>query len=113
MREKLLDKKGRVLAVSYKEDLYKRLKDPRYAEGYLREALHDEDKRVFLLALRDVAEACGGITKIARLSHISREHIYSMLSAKGNPELATLKNFLNALGLRLTVESKTSHKKAA
>lgn len=97
----------------YHEDLLKRLKDPRRAENYLNAALEDEDKRVFLLALRDVAEAHGGMTKLAGLTKISREHIYRMLSQKGNPELATLKSLLNAIGFKLAVETKTQDKKAA
>ncbi|MBI4395214.1 MAG: putative addiction module antidote protein [Candidatus Omnitrophica bacterium] len=98
---------------TYHDDLIKRLKDPARAEGYLNATLEDEDKRVFLLALRNVIEAYGGMTKIARLSKISREHIYRMLSAKGNPELATLKNLLSAIGLKLAIESKNQRKKAA
>ncbi len=98
---------------TYHEDLMRRLKDPRYAEAYLNETLQDEDKRVFLLALRNVAEAQGGMSKFARLTKISREHIYRMLSEKGNPELTTLKNLLNALGLRLAIETKSENKKAA
>ncbi len=98
---------------AYHEDLIERLKDPRYAEAYLNAALEDEDKKVFLLALRDVAQAHGGMTKFAQLTKISREHIYRMLSEKGNPGLSTLKNLLNAFGLRLAIESKDDDQKAA
>ena len=100
-------------APHYHEDLLKRLKDPQYAEGYLNAALEDEDKRVFLLALRDVAEARGGMMKLAGLTKISREHIYRMLSKNGNPELITLKNLLSAIGLKLAIETKPRNKKAA
>jgi probable addiction module antidote protein len=97
---------------TYHDDLMRRLKDPRRAMLYLKAALEDEDKNVFLLALRNVAEAQGGMTKLARLTKISREHIYRMLSEKGNPEFKTLLAFLDAAGLKLSIESK-SHKKAA
>lgn len=99
--------------VDYKMDLLKRLKNPAMAQGYLNATLEDEDKRVFLLALKDVVEARGGMAKIARLTKISREHIYRMLSQKGNPELATLKSLLNAIGLKLAIESKAQNQKAA
>lgn len=98
---------------TYHQDLLRRLEDPQKAEAYLNAALQDEDKNVFLLALRDVAEAHGGMTKLAHLTKISREHIYHMLSEKGNPELATLKNLLNAIGLKLAIETKDQDKKAA
>ena len=90
-----------------------RLQDPQRAEAYLNAALEDEDKNVFLLALRDVAAAQGGMTKLAQLTHISREHIYRMLSEKGNPELVTLKTLLSAIGLKLSIASKDQDKKAA
>lgn len=100
---------------THHEDLIDRLKDSRYAEAYLNAALEDEDKKVFLLALRDVAEARGGMTELSRLTKISREHIYHMLSEKGNPELVTLKNLLSAMGLKLAIETKSldQDKKAA
>jgi DNA-binding phage protein len=44
----------------YKQDLAKELKNPTEAAGYLNAALADGDPKVFLLALRDVAEAQGG-----------------------------------------------------
>ena len=45
---------------SYEADLPTRLRDPEYAIEYLRSALEDQDEHadaVFLLALRDVAQA--------------------------------------------------------
>ena len=97
---------------SYSEDLIKRLKNQRYAEVYLNAALQDEDKKVFLLALRNVIEAQGGMTKFARLAHISREHIYRMLSEKGNPELATIQTLLDAFNLQFSVSQKFQKKAA-
>ncbi len=88
---------------SYHQDLLDRLKDPRYAVGFLNAALEDDDRRVFLLALRDVAEAHGGMTRLARLTKISREHIYRMLSKGGNPEWGTLRTLLDAVGFKLKI----------
>lgn len=98
---------------THREDLLKRLEDSEYVEAYLNAALEDRDKRVFLLALRDVADARGGMTELARLTKISREHIYRMLSEKGNPEFTSLKNLLAAIGLKLAIESKDPNEKAA
>jgi DNA-binding phage protein len=45
----------------YKEHLLEQLQDPEEAAAYLNAALHDEDPYAFLLALRNIAEAQGGI----------------------------------------------------
>ena len=77
--------------------------DPEEARLYLEEALRDEDPRVFLVALKDVAAAYGGPTKLAKATGLNRENLYRMLSRQGNPEFTSLSRVLHALGLRLTV----------
>jgi len=42
---------------NYKNHLNERLKDPIEAAGYLNAALDDENPHIFLLALKDVADA--------------------------------------------------------
>ena len=98
---------------SYHDDLMKHLKKPKNAMDYLNAILEDGDPNAFLLGLKDVAEAHTGITKLSRLSHISREHLYRMLSEKGNPEVKTLQAVLSALGFKLSIERKSQTKKAA
>ncbi len=89
----------------YKEGLLERLKDPQEAAAYLDAALEDGDTEVFLLALRDVAEArLGGMTTLAQQTGLNRETLYRTLSEKGNPGLASLDKLLHAVGLRLAVE---------
>lgn len=68
--------------------------------------MEDEDPRVFLLALRNVAEARGGMSKVAAASKLNRESLYRMLSENGNPSLQSLRALLSSLGFRLAVESK-------
>jgi len=69
------------------------------------EALDDPDSRAGgLLALRTVAEACGGLGVVAEQAGISREALYRALSPKGNPTLKTLLAVLKTVGLRLSVE---------
>lgn len=68
------------------------------------EELDDPDNRaVGLLALRDIAEASGGLAMIAREAGISRESLYRALSPSGNPTLKTLLAVLHAVGMRLSV----------
>ena len=91
---------------SYKEQLLESLKDSESAARYLTACLEDGDPEVFLLALRDVAEARGGIRNLSRHSHLNRENLYRMLSKSGNPSLSSLDSVLHSLGLRLAVAVK-------
>ena len=50
---------------SYRNLLHKNLQDPEYAAEYLNAALAEGDEKVFLLALRDVAEARGSARLVA------------------------------------------------
>ena len=87
------------LTKNYKDFLKEQLKDPAEALAYLNAALEDkENPEVFLLALRDVAEA-HGMRNIAKKAHLNREGFYQMLSKTGNPTLTSLFSILNALGI--------------
>jgi probable addiction module antidote protein len=88
---------------SYKENLLEALNDPETAAEYLTACLDDGDVDVFLLALRDVAEAQGGIRKLSGRAGLNRENLYRMLSGSGNPSLTSLDSVLSSLGLRLAV----------
>jgi len=91
-------------SVSYDRYLKESLKDRRRAKAYLKAALQDDDPRVFLLALRNVAQA-RGVSAVAAKSKLNRESLYKMLSKRGNPSLQSLGALLHSLGFRLTVES--------
>jgi probable addiction module antidote protein len=93
---------------SYRENLLESLRDPDEAAHYLSACLEDEDARVFLLALRDVAEARGGIRTLSRETRLNRESLYRMLSKAGNPSLDSLAAVLRAFGMRLAVQSMSS-----
>ncbi|MEI6208025.1 MAG: addiction module antidote protein [Desulfuromonadales bacterium] len=88
----------------YQRDLIEALKDPAEAAAYLNAALEDGDKETFLLALRNIAEANGGMKAVADKAHLNRESLYRTLSSRGNPEIRTVLNLLHGMGLRLTVE---------
>jgi probable addiction module antidote protein len=88
----------------YIEGLIERLSDPREAAAYLDAALEEGDRPAFLLAVRHVIDALGGMSQIARRTGLNREHLYRVLSEQGNPELNSLEKLLKALGLRLAVE---------
>jgi probable addiction module antidote protein len=89
----------------YKEVLIENLKSPTEAEAYLAGALEeyekDQDTESFLLALRDIAEAQGGITQLAERTHLNRQNLYKALSKTGNPKLPTILTILHGLGFAL------------
>lgn len=60
--------------LDYREHLLEDLTDPDYAAGYLTAAL-EEGEDVFLLAIRDVAEAHGGIGRLAEGTLLNRENL--------------------------------------
>lgn len=97
------DTDGRPVSANYQDYLIESLKNPAEAEAYLNAALEDEDYRVFLLALRDVADAYG-ITQVASIADLNRENIYRMLSAKGNPKISSVIALLRAIGVHLKTE---------
>ncbi len=80
--------------------------DPGFAEAYLHTAFEELDEEggeaSFLLALRHVVEARGGMATIAEKTELSRESLYRALSPKGNPTLRTMKQVLHAAGLRFS-----------
>ena len=90
-------------SVTYEAGLKKDLANPEEAAAYLNAALEDGSQEVFLMALRDVAEA-RGITKVARESLLNRENVYRIFSERGNPRLSSLKALLDSLGLKLAIE---------
>jgi probable addiction module antidote protein len=101
--------KGAATSVSHTEETIKELRaDRQFAVEYLKVALEelgDPDNRAAgLLALRDVAEAYGGLGAVAAQAGISREALYRSLSPKGNPTLKTLLAVLKTVGMRLSVE---------
>ncbi|MCB4755665.1 MAG: putative addiction module antidote protein [Elusimicrobia bacterium] len=98
----------------YHEFLIECLKDPEEAAGYLNVAMEDGDRKMFLIALKNVAEAHGGLVELSRLTKLNRANLYKIFSEKGNPEMQTLVQILDKFGLRLAItqkEQKSSAKK--
>jgi len=89
--------------LDFREELLKDLADPKEAAHYINAALEDSEE-MFLIALRDVAEA-RQMSKVANAAGVARESIYRMLSATGNPTHTNLVGILKALDLRLSVEA--------
>jgi probable addiction module antidote protein len=87
----------------YQNTLIKSLKDPLEAAEYLNAALEQGDQKMFLIALRNVAAARGGLSRLSRTERLNRSNLHRMLSKHGNPEVKTLREILHSFGLRLAV----------
>jgi probable addiction module antidote protein len=94
-------------SISHDEVMVEKLRRrPLFAAAYLKAALEDsDDPQVLLIALRHIAEARGGVAKVAKAAGNQRESLYRALSARGNPRLSTLLAVAKAVGLKLTVEA--------
>jgi probable addiction module antidote protein len=97
----------RKTSISHHQAMIARLRaDPDFAAEYLKAALEETDEpKVLLVALRRIAEARGGIAKVAKAAGIERESLYRALSPRGNPRLSTLVAVTKAIGSKLTVET--------
>ena len=91
-------------SIPYEPWLMKQLRRPDDAAAYLEVVIEENDQPFINIALRNVAEAQGGLAKLAKKAGLNRVSLYRMLSDKGNPELSSLLKIIQALGLRLTVQ---------
>ena len=93
----------------FKDYHIEQLRDPDDARIYLSVALEDyekdEDIDAFLLAVRDIAEAQGGISKLAERLSLTDEGLNKVLSENGNPQLNTIRKILHELGFKFSIEA--------
>lgn len=84
------------------------LKDPQTASGRLRDALErlcdDNDAETFLLTLRKLAKAQGGMSMLSKKVGINRQNLYRTFASTGNPKFRSLSTILKGLGYRLSIE---------
>ncbi len=97
-------KKEHPPSVPWEETLYPYLRDLSWASEFLADCLDDDEPKTFLVALRDVVLANGGVAKAAKASGLNRESLYKALSLNGNPSLQTVRAILSAVGIRITFE---------
>ena len=79
-------------------------KDARFAAEYLNAVLADGRQEELMLALHYMAQAFGGVTKLADKAQLNATTLYRTLSPKGNPELRSMTALLKAMGMRLAVQ---------
>ena len=79
------------------------LKTPQDIAAYLNAAVEemDDDPRLLMKAFRNVAEAQGGVSEIARQAKLDRVSLSRALSGRRHPRLDTLAKLSAACGIKL------------
>ncbi len=93
---------------SHDDVMIERLKnDLEYRHAYLQVAVEnfqeDGESHYLLLALRNVAEAQGGVPTLAKKVNMGKTSLYKALSEDGNPRLDTIYAILGGLGYKMQV----------
>ena len=100
----------------FKDYHIEQLRDPEDAKIYLSVAFEDyeknEDIDAFLLAVRDVAEAQGGLSQLAERLSFTDEGLSKVLSENGNPQLNTMRKILRELGFKFSIEARENRPQA-
>ena len=65
-------------------------------QEYLSNAYQDEDPRIFIVALGNLAKHIG-VANVAQKSGLSRENLYKVFSGKVDPHWSTIRQLMLAL----------------
>ena len=95
--------------IRFKDYLLKDLAEPEFAKGYLEAALQDFDEdgniELLLLCMKDIAEAQGGIERLAAWTNLSPQALTHLLNANHSLQLDKVLDILS--GLKDTLHSKS------
>lgn len=83
----------------FNETFQDELLDDDFAAGLLKVSLEEEGFETFLVSLREVVRARGGMTALAKATGRGRESLYKALSQEGDPKFSTVYSILKALNL--------------
>lgn len=104
----MIKKKLFALTKDYHDELIASLRNPKRCHAYLKVAIEeyqiDHDIHALLLALRNVAEAQGGLSVLAEKTQLNRQNLYRALSSTGNPRLETFSQILKGLGFHISIQ---------
>ncbi len=94
---------------TWREVATEKMSDPEAAAAYLKVALEefekDRDTAVFLVAIRTVVDAKGGVGALAKATGLNRQTLYRTLGGKHSPRLDTLSAILHFCGLSLSIRA--------
>ena len=85
-----------------KWDASEYLDSPEMIHEYLKAAFEEEDIKLLLTAIGNVAKA-KGMSEIAKETNLSRQNLYKALSANSSPKFETVKKIIEALGYKLAL----------
>ncbi len=98
---------NKTLSSDYHTFMATQLQDKKEAALFLQVALEeyedDANFAAFLMAIRQIVDAQGGISHLAATTKLNRENLYRTLSGKTNPKINTLGLILNSLGFKLQI----------
>ncbi len=93
------------------------LKDNDYASTVLSEAIQklaeSGDAQTFLLTLRKLTKAQGGMTALSKRIGINRQNLYRTFASTGNPKFRSLGAILKGLGYKLAIAPINAEEAAA
>ncbi|MCU1780521.1 MULTISPECIES: addiction module antidote protein [unclassified Pseudomonas] len=92
---------------SHEDSVLEMLRDDEaFALEYLSVALEEIDEAggedAFLVAIRRVAEARGGMLSLSKNTGLNRANLYRSIAVGGDPKLSTLLKVLQALGVGMS-----------
>ena len=92
---------------SHEDSVLEMLRDDEaFALDYLSVALEEIDEAggedAFLVAVRRVAEARGGMLSLSQNTGLNRANLYRSIAVGGDPKLSTLLKVLQALGVGMS-----------
>ena len=99
--------------LTLKDVLQESLKDPLEAAAYLDVALEEKNIDAFLQALKTVAEVQGGMSAVARKTHLNRAGLYRIFSSAGNPSFRNITRIIDSLGYKIRFERQSVRKRSA
>lgn len=94
---------------SWNDYMNETLSDSCEAIGYLEVALEeyqqDGDTKSLMRAIQRVADAKGGISKLAEITKLNRQNLYRIFSNQTSPRFDTLSKILRALGFTIAIKN--------
>lgn len=88
-------------------------KDPQLAADMLNACLAEGEMDEFLVALRQITKAFGGLHEVARATGLHEKTLYKSLNAAGNPTLKTLLKLADAMDMQLAFVPRTAQPTAS
>ena len=84
-----------------------------YLELAIEEYQENGDTKALMRAIQRVAEAKGGISKLAEDTKLNRQNLYRIFANKTSPRFDTLTKILRALGFTFSLKSFNTSKTCA